>query len=75
MITEPVAAALAYGLNRVDSQELKKCVIFDFGGGTLDVTCLEINKVQITTKAINGESDLGGQDIDLIILKWCILPV
>ena len=42
MITEPVAAALAYGLNRAEFDELKKCVVFDFGGGTLDVTCLEI---------------------------------
>ena len=72
MITEPVAAALAYGLNRAKGEEVKKCVIFDFGGGTLDVTCLEIKQRSITTIAINGESNLGGQDIDLALVKWCI---
>ena len=43
MITEPVAAALAYGLDRNEGVDVKKCVVFDFGGGTLDVTCLEID--------------------------------
>ena len=72
MITEPVAAALAFGLDKAQGDEMKKCVIFDFGGGTLDVTCLEINNKSITTKSINGESNLGGQDIDLALIKWCI---
>ena len=50
----------------------KTCVIFDFGGGTHDVTVLEIYKKRITVKAINGDSQLGGQDIDILLVKWCI---
>ena len=47
-------------------------MIFDFGGGTHDVTVLEIYKKRITVKAINGDSQLGGQDIDILLVKWCI---
>lgn len=48
------------------------CVIFDFGGGTHDVTILEILKKRVTVKAINGDPQLGGQDLDIALLKWAI---
>ena len=73
MITEPVAAALAFGIDKAgDSKNKKMCVIFDFGGGTHDVTILEILKKRVTVKAINGDPQLGGQDLDIALLKWAI---
>ena len=61
MITEPVAAALAFGVDKSeDSNKKKTFVIFDFGGGTHDVTVLETYRKRITVKAINGDDQLGG---------------
>src|SRR5574340_615988 len=61
IINEPTAAALAYGL---DKKESGTVVVFDFGGGTFDVSILDINEGVIEVKATNGDTHLGGDDVD-----------
>ncbi len=69
VINEPTAAALAYGLNKKTEQ---KILIYDFGGGTFDVSVLEIGDDTIEVKASGGDSHLGGEDFDNKILSWLI---
>ena len=71
IITEPTAAAIAYGINRTE-QERKMCVVFDFGGGTLDITTLAIINRQIEVRSCNGDQNLGGIDVDNALVKHCI---
>lgn len=71
IISEPTAAALAYGL-RFRSTDLKKCLVFDLGGGTFDVTVLTIQGDEITVQAHAGDPHLGGQDIDNKLMDECI---
>ena len=71
VITEPTAAALAYGL-RFRSNTLKKCLVFDLGGGTFDVTVLTIQGDDIKVLAHAGDPHLGGQDFDNVIMNRCI---
>ena len=66
IINEPTAAALAYGF---DKKKNEKIVVYDFGGGTFDVSVLEIGSDVIEVKSIDGDSHLGGGDIDRIIVK------
>lgn len=65
IINEPTAAALAYGL---DKQEGKTIVVYDLGGGTFDVSVLEIGDGVFEVKAVNGDTFLGGEDFDLRIV-------
>lgn len=67
IINEPTAAALAYG---VDKKKNGTIVVFDFGGGTFDVSILEINDGVIEVKATNGDTHLGGDDVDHEILTY-----
>jgi len=67
IINEPTAAALAYGF---DKKKNEKIVVYDFGGGTFDVSVLEIGGDVIEVKSIDGDSHLGGGDIDRKIVKW-----
>lgn len=68
IINEPTAAALAYGL---DKQEKDHTVlVFDFGGGTFDVSILELGDGVFEVKATNGDTQLGGDDIDDILIDW-----
>ncbi len=67
IINEPTAAALAYGF---DKKKNEKIVVYDFGGGTFDVSVLEIGGDVIEVKSIDGDSHLGGGDIDRLIVKW-----
>ena len=67
IINEPTAAALAYGLDRKENNQV---AIYDFGGGTFDISILEIADQVVEVKATNGDSQLGGDDFDLEILKW-----
>ena len=67
IINEPTAAALAYGF---DKKKNEKIVVYDFGGGTFDVSVLEIGGDVIEVKSIDGDSHLGGGDIDRIVVKW-----
>ena len=67
LVNEPTAASLAYGLDRL-SQELRIAVI-DFGGGTLDVTIMEFGKGVFEVKATSGNTQLGGTDMDRILVE------
>src|ERR1035437_7411859 len=67
IINEPTAAALAYGFNKKKNE---KIVVYDFGGGTFDVSVLEIGDDVIEVKATDGDSHLGGRDIDHKIIAW-----
>lgn len=67
IINEPTAASLAYGLDKKKDQ---KIAVYDFGGGTFDISILEIGEGVFEVKATNGDTHLGGDDIDQIIIDW-----
>ena len=67
IINEPTAAALAYGL---DKKETKTIAVFDLGGGTFDVTVLEIDDGLFEVKSTNGDTFLGGEDFDMRIVNY-----
>ena len=69
VINEPTAAALAYGLNKKKDE---KIVVYDFGGGTFDISVLEIGDDTIEVKGTGGDTHLGGDDIDQRIIKYLI---
>jgi molecular chaperone DnaK len=69
VINEPTAAALAYGFGKKDEQ---KILIYDFGGGTFDVTILDISPDVVEVLATGGEPHLGGNDFDQIIINWLL---
>lgn len=67
IINEPTAAALAYGLNKKKNE---KIVVYDFGGGTFDVSVLEVSEDTIEVKSTDGDTHLGGDDFDQVIINW-----
>ena len=67
IINEPTAAALAYGFNKKKNE---KIAVFDFGGGTFDISVLEVGDDVIEVKSTDGDSHLGGRDIDHKIVNW-----
>jgi molecular chaperone DnaK len=67
IINEPTAAALAYGLDKKADQ---KIAIYDFGGGTFDISILEVGDNVVEVKATNGDTHLGGDNFDTAILEW-----
>ena len=69
IINEPTAAALAYGLGKT---EHKKVLVYDFGGGTFDVTILDSSPDTVEVIATGGEPHLGGNDFDQVIINWLI---
>lgn len=69
IINEPTAAALAYGLDKKKDQ---KIAIYDFGGGTFDISILEVGDGVVEVKSTNGDTHLGGDNFDVIILEWLI---
>ncbi|QQR82648.1 molecular chaperone DnaK [Candidatus Campbellbacteria bacterium] len=69
IINEPTAAALAYGLNKKANE---KIVVFDFGGGTFDISVLEVGDGVVEVKATGGDSHLGGRDIDQKIVRYIV---
>lgn len=69
VINEPTAAALAYGLNKKKDE---KIVVYDFGGGTFDISVLEIGDDTIEVKSTGGDTHLGGDDIDQKIIKYFV---
>jgi molecular chaperone DnaK len=69
IINEPTAAALAYGL---DKKKEETIAVYDFGGGTFDISVLEVGEGVIEVKATNGDTHLGGDDLDQRIIEWMI---
>ena len=69
IINEPTAAALAYGL---DSKKDEKIAVFDLGGGTFDISILEIGDGVFEVKSTNGDTHLGGDDFDQALVSWLI---
>jgi molecular chaperone DnaK len=67
IINEPTAAALAYGL---DKKKEEKIAVYDFGGGTFDISILEVGEGVVEVKATNGDTHLGGDNIDQRIIDW-----
>ena len=67
IINEPTAAALAYGM---DKKENCLVAVYDFGGGTFDISILEITDKLVIVKSTNGDTKLGGDDFDEVILNW-----
>jgi molecular chaperone DnaK len=70
IINEPTAAALAYGLDK--SEKEQKILVFDLGGGTLDVTIMEFGKGVFEVKATSGDTQLGGTDMDNAIVDYLV---
>src|SRR5208283_593170 len=69
IINEPTAAALAYGLDRKKNETI---AVYDFGGGTFDVSILEVGDGVVEVKSTNGDTHLGGDNIDQRIIDWLI---
>ena len=69
IINEPTAAALAYGFNKKKNEQI---VVYDFGGGTFDISILEVGDDVIEVKATDGDTHLGGDDFDQKIIKWIV---
>jgi len=67
IINEPTAAALAYGFNKKKNE---KIAVYDFGGGTFDISVLEVGDDVIEVKSTDGDSHMGGEDIDQKIVRW-----
>jgi L1 cell adhesion molecule like protein len=72
IVNEPTAAALAYGFENKEEKTQRNILIYDLGGGTFDVTVLEIKDGIFTVKGTNGDCHLGGEDFDDEILNYCL---
>ncbi len=68
IINEPTAAALAYGLDKTKDEEV--IAVYDLGGGTFDISILEIGDGVFEVKATNGDTHLGGDDFDTVVVNW-----
>ena len=69
IINEPTAAALAYGINKKKDE---KIVVYDFGGGTFDISILDVGADTVEVKATGGDTHLGGDDFDQRIMDWVV---
>jgi molecular chaperone DnaK len=69
IINEPTAAALAYGL---DKKKDGTIAVFDFGGGTFDISILEVSEGVVEVKSTNGDTHLGGDNVDQILIDWLV---
>ena len=69
IINEPTAASLAYGL---DKKKNEKIAVYDLGGGTFDISILEIGEGVFEVKSTNGDTHLGGDDFDQVVIQWMI---
>ncbi|MBX3130690.1 MAG: molecular chaperone DnaK [Polyangiaceae bacterium] len=67
IINEPTAAALAYGLDRKTNEVI---AVYDFGGGTFDISILEVGDNVVQVIATNGDTHLGGDDVDILVMEW-----
>src|SRR5437667_1413762 len=69
IVNEPTAAALAYGLDKKSNEVI---AVYDFGGGTFDISILEVGDNVVQVISTNGDTHLGGDDIDMLIMDWLI---
>ena len=69
IVNEPTAAALAYGLDRKKEETI---AVYDFGGGTFDISILEVGEGVVEVKATNGDTHLGGDNLDQRVIEWII---
>jgi molecular chaperone DnaK len=69
IVNEPTAAALAYGLDKKKDETI---AVYDFGGGTFDVSILEVGEGVVEVKATNGDTHLGGDDLDQRVIDWMV---
>ena len=69
LVNEPTAAALAYGLDKKKDQTI---AVYDFGGGTFDISILEVGEGVVEVKATNGDTHLGGDNIDQRVMEWLL---
>jgi molecular chaperone DnaK len=69
IVNEPTAAALAYGLDKKKDETI---AVYDFGGGTFDISILEVGEGIVEVKATNGDTHLGGDDLDQRIIEWMV---
>jgi molecular chaperone DnaK len=69
IINEPTAAALSYGIDRPEDEIV---VVYDFGGGTFDVSILEVGDSVVEVKSTSGDTHLGGDDVDQVIIEWLV---
>ncbi len=69
IVNEPTAAALAYGL---DKKRDEKIAVYDFGGGTFDISILEVGEGVVEVKSTNGDTHLGGDNLDQRIIEWIV---
>ncbi len=69
IINEPTAAALAYGLEKKNDEVI---AVFDFGGGTFDISILEVSEGVVEVKSTHGDTQLGGDDIDVKVIDWIV---
>jgi len=69
IINEPTAAALAYGFDKKAGQQI---MVYDLGGGTFDVSVLEVSEDTVEVKSTNGDTHLGGDDFDRVIIDWIL---
>jgi molecular chaperone DnaK len=69
IVNEPTAAALAYGLDKKHDETI---AVFDFGGGTFDISVLEVGEGVVEVKATNGDTHLGGDDLDQRVIDWIV---
>lgn len=70
IINEPTAAALAYGLTKKGERQI---IVYDFGGGTFDISILDVSPDTVEVKATGGDTHLGGEDFDKKIMDWLVL--
>jgi molecular chaperone DnaK len=69
IVNEPTAAALAYGLDKKNNETI---AVYDFGGGTFDISILEVGDGIVEVKATNGDTHLGGDDLDQRVIEWIV---
>ena len=69
IVNEPTAAALAYGLDKKKDETI---AVYDFGGGTFDISVLEVGEGVVEVKATNGDTHLGGDDLDQRVIEWIV---
>jgi len=72
IINEPTAAAIAYGLDKVNDGKERNILVYDFGGGTFDVSLLNLSDGCFEVKATAGDTHLGGEDLDMILVDYCL---